>query len=134
MEGGKRTYAPDPKPEARPRKQTRTLDRKATTRQGLKRRACFCAGEIPGCSGVGATSHHVLPKGNGGDDVDANLVTCSGSGTTGCHGLLENNDVEARRLLGEHLVLERPDVIDYVVEKLGEVAGNDWLRRRLFIL
>ncbi len=132
MTGGKRTYAPDPKPTSKPRKQTRTVDKKATTRQVLKRRACFCGGVL--CDGVGATGHHVMPKGNGGDDVDENIVTASGSGTTGCHGLLENNDVTARRLLGEHLVLERPDVLDYVRDKLGEVAGNDWLSRRLFIL
>jgi hypothetical protein len=131
---GKRTYAPDPKPTSKPRKQTRTVDRKATTRQTLKRRACFCGGQIDGCDGVAATSHHVLSKAQGGDDVEANLVSCSGSGTTGCHGLIENEDLDARRLLGEHLVLERPDTLDYIRRELGEVAGNDWLRRRLFIL
>lgn len=31
---------------------------------------------------------HVVAKGQGGDDVDDNIVPGCGSGTTGCHGLL----------------------------------------------
>lgn len=31
---------------------------------------------------------HVVPRSQGGDDVDDNLVPGCGSGTTGCHGLL----------------------------------------------
>lgn len=31
---------------------------------------------------------HVVPRSQGGDDVDDNFVPGCGSGTTGCHGLL----------------------------------------------
>lgn len=31
---------------------------------------------------------HVVPRSQGGDDVDDNIVPGCGSGTTGCHGLL----------------------------------------------
>jgi hypothetical protein len=36
-------------------------------------------------------------------------------------------------LLGEHLLLERPDVVMYVKQKLGDAEGAAWLARRLFV-
>lgn len=36
--------------------------------------------------------HHIIPRGQGGDDVPANFALLCGHGTVGCHG-----DVEARR-------------------------------------
>lgn len=125
---------PDPKVKERgPKKTARKVDKQATKRAVLRHRSCFCEGTLPGCDGVAATGHHVYPRSQGGDDVTENIVGAAGSGTTGCHGLLEANNVTARRLLGEHLILERQDVIGYVRGKLGEGPGNDWLSRRLFI-
>lgn len=126
----------DPKVKERgPKKERRKVDKQATKRAVLKHRSCFCGGTIKGCDGKAATGHHVLSKGSPhfGDDVVENIVGASGSGTSGCHGLIENEDMTARRKLGEHLILDRPDVIFYVKEKLGDVAGDDWLARRLFI-
>lgn len=130
---------PDPKVKPRgPKKEGRVKDPKVTSRTVAKRRACFCGGTLPGCDGKAATGHHVLSKAQGGDDVEANIVPASGSGTTGCHGLIEAENVTARRVLGEYLVLERYDTIAYVREKLAtspgdDTAGDDWLARRLFI-
>ncbi len=127
---GKRTYAPDPKVKERgPKKQARTIDRKATTRAVIKRRACGICGQ------PAATGHHVLKRGapHFGDDLDANIVSLCGSGTTGCHGLVENENRAARKSLGEHLSADRPDTVFYVLEKLGDTPGRDWLKRRLYL-
>ncbi len=35
--------------------------------------------------------HHILPRSQGGDDLVVNLAPLCGSGTTGCHGLLETH-------------------------------------------
>lgn len=121
---------PDPKVKERgPKKTARTVDKKATRRAVQRRRACAICGE-PASDG-----HHVLGRGspNFGDDFPENIVPLCGSGTTGCHGLITANDITARRQLGEHIVLERPGVIAYVLDKLGDERGADWLARRLFI-
>lgn len=94
-------------------------------KKGLR---CEITGKTP------ASLHHVYPRGQGGDDVPENLVALEGSGTTGMHGKIENQDPEARRLLGEHLMNERPDVIFYVKDKLGETQGAEWLKNRLFVM
>lgn len=77
--------------------------------------------------------HHLYPRGQGGDDVESNLVPLCGSGTTGHHGKIENNDVLTRTSLGVYLYLERPDFMFYIQGKLGETEGREWLRRRFFI-
>lgn len=123
----KRTYTPDPKPAPRPRKQTRVIDKDATKRARLAHPSCVICGDLA------TNSHHVLARSQGGDDVPACLASLCGSGTSGCHGLIEANDEAARRALGEHLVLARQDTLEYVRSKFGVVAGNDWLARRLFI-
>ena len=62
------------------------------------------------------TLHHLVSKSLGGDDVAANLVALCGSGTTGCHGLVEARDPWACSVLGARLsVAERA----YVVGKKG---------------
>jgi hypothetical protein len=114
------TVTPDPRP---PR---RTIDRAATRRACLMWPWCWCGNSA-------ASGHHVIKRSQGGDDVIANIVPACGSGTTGCHGLLEAEDEQTRRALGEYLLGERPDTIAYVLGKLGDVAGADWLRRRLFV-
>jgi hypothetical protein len=127
--GGKRSYAPDPKVKPRgPKREKRTVDRKATTRATLRRRECGI------CGHPAATGHHVLARGAPyfGDDVPENIVPLCGSGTTGCHGDIEAERVKARRALGRHVVDERPDVVADLTAKLGAVEAAEWLRRRLY--
>jgi len=80
---------------------------------------------------TGLSLEHILSRGQGGDDVEANLEWLCGSGTTGCHGRLENEDAETRRRFGRHLLRKRQDSIDYLRAKLGEVESVEWMRRRL---
>lgn len=77
--------------------------------------------------------HHVLPRGQGGDDVASNLVGLCGSGTTGEHGLLEAGDVGTRLRLGQYLKRSRPDTLLYLQGKLGEEGAKEWLHRRLML-
>lgn len=81
------------------------------------------------------SAHHGFKKGQGGDDVPANLFGVCGDGTRLCHGLLEANDDEARRKLGEHVLARRPDFIDYLVRKLrgNEVRAVAWLQRHMLV-
>lgn len=70
--------------------------------------------------------HHVVPKGQGGDDVPENLVWSCGDGTSGCHGVLthRNRDGESGltfKQVGEALV-------DYVLCDVPEV--NSYAARK----
>ena len=85
------------------------------------------------CGDAAQSLHHVLPRSQGGDDVEANYVALDGSGTTGCHGLLENQDLQARMDLGAYLRMNRPDTLSYIRGKLGDEEGSEWLTRRLLI-
>jgi hypothetical protein len=120
---------PHPKPEKRKRKQIRHVDSKATTRAVLRWTECAT------CPEPSATGHHVLARGGPyfGDDLEENIVALCGSGTTGCHGKLENEDATTRVRLGVHLIRERPDVLEYLDRKLGEVPAREWLSRRLYV-
>ncbi len=120
---------PDPKAGPKERKQTRVVDRSMTTKSCLEWRECPCGKPS-------ATGHHVIARGAGkaaGDDVLANIVPHCGSGTTGCHGLIENNDEKARRRLGRWIAEHRHDTIRYCREKLGREAADEWLNRHLFV-
>lgn len=67
-------------------------------------------------SGLESTLHHIIPKSLGGDDVADGVAPACGSGTTGCHGLIENRDPWACTLFGANLtVSERA----YVIRKKG---------------
>jgi hypothetical protein len=94
----------------------------------LEWRECAC------CGGPSATAHHVIARGQGGDDVRENLVALCGSGTTGCHGLVEDENELALLALGRHIARERPDVVFYVCSKLGPGAGPAWFERRLGVV
>lgn len=79
----------DPKPAAR------IVDRKAFAE--LHESATRAARGCQVCGLVwryqpGLSIHHIVPRGQGGDDVPANFALLCGHGTAGCHG-----DVEARR-------------------------------------
>jgi len=85
------------------------------------------------CGNTPVSLHHVLPRSLGGGDAEPNLVFLCGSGTTGCHGKIENADMATLVLLGEHLLFERPDTIEYLKQELGEEGGLAWLARRLHV-
>lgn len=126
---GEEFRGPDPKPVRQARKQTRQVDRSATAR------ACLTWRECAACGKPSATGHHVIPKAPPllGDDVIENIVPLCGSGTTGCHGLIENEDAATRKAVGKWISERRPDLIAYVREKLGKRAGDDYLRRHLYV-
>jgi 5-methylcytosine-specific restriction endonuclease McrA len=72
--------------------------------------------------------HHVYPRGQGGDDARANLVfLCKTE-----HQRVTVNDPVALKLLGEHVMSERPDIVDYLRSKLG-AGAEEWMRRRLLV-
>lgn len=130
----------------RKNKPRRIVDQSVVARATLRRRSCAA------CGGQGANGHHVLPKGHrpAGDDVEENIVTLCGTGTSGCHGAFHGNpytvqvgnwalDVErrdsewVRRRVGEHLLGQRWDVIEYVLQRLGDGPGRAFLDRFYFI-
>lgn len=103
----------------------------------------------PECAACGAPAgsiHHVLPRGQGGDDVGANLVPLCGHGSDGCHGAVHGIDylVRARsglvtgrrdrawvaeRLL-PRLLADEP-LVAYLAGRLGsEAMARDWLARK----
>ncbi len=61
--------------------------------------------------------HHLVSRGQGGDDLEDNLVPLCGSGTTGCHERVESRDPVACHELRKHLTEAE---IAYVLEKRGE--------------
>jgi hypothetical protein len=75
--------------------------------------------------------HHRKPRGQGGPDTPANLISLCGTGTTGCHGWVEHNRELAR---GPELgyLLRRsaaPDLVPVLVHGLGLAYPIDagWL-------
>jgi hypothetical protein len=67
------------------------------------------------------------------DDLEANLVMLCGSGTTGCHGLIEAHDRRTCVKLAIYLIEDRLDTMAYLGEKLGGVtAVAEWLRSQLY--
>ncbi|GAB2702551.1 hypothetical protein BKA24_001661 [Microbacterium marinum] len=56
---------------------------------------CIRCGEV---IWEGGSRHHRRLRSRGGDDVASNLVLACGSGTTGCHGWMHANIVEATKL------------------------------------
>lgn len=115
---------PDPKPQA-PVREKGALARIHREHPHATCALCGAGRTNP----FGISLHHVYDR----SDLWQNLVFVCGSGTTGCHGLLTAHWEEARRRLGEHLLLLRPDVISFIVLRAGEVGARDWLRRRLFV-
>ena len=87
-----------------------------------------------GCNRRIESHHHLIPRGQGGDDVISNLVGLYGDGTRGCHGALTSanrvNDGrnfpsgktrwitpdEVRRGIRRNL---RPDQIQYITNREG---------------
>jgi hypothetical protein len=73
--------------------------------------------------------HHVSKHPR--DDVRGNLVMVCGSGTTGCHGRLEAHDRMTSWLLGQYILAERPDVVEYLIWRKGEESAKEWIRSQL---
>lgn len=69
-------------------------------------------------------AHHLIPRSRGGRWHVDNLVGLCGSGTTGCHGLVEARDPAACYLLRARLT---DSEYAYVIGVMGE----GWLDRRL---
>lgn len=96
------------------------------------RQAHWAFDECVICGAIDISIHHVLPRGQSGDDVWENLVALCGSGTTGCHGGVEAGLDSVCRALGRHLLQERPDTVWYLQSRLGSVeAAGEFLLRRL---
>lgn len=107
--------AADPKP--RPRIRATSTQWRAIRMRKLVGRPCRICETDP------ATNlHHLVPRSQGGDDVQANLVELCGSGTTGCHGRVESRDVTARETLRTRLTFEERL---YVVERKGPLWLDD---------
>lgn len=64
------------------------------------------------------------------DDVRGNLVMLCGDGVQGCHGRVEAHDPVTMRLLGEHIADHRPDVVEYLTDKLGPSEAHEWILRQ----
>lgn len=62
------------------------------------------------------TAHHVVPRGQGGDDLDVNLAMLCGDGTRGCHGRVEES-AHYRSKLRAKL---RPETVAYAIARMGE--------------
>jgi len=120
----KRSYEPDPKLGAKkgnaPR---RIVDPKA---KGPEDSCPLCDDGKP----IPARSrgHHVVARGQGGDDVPANLVRLCGDGVRGCHGDVEGHRGDARARLRVYLEAERADTLAYLDGKIPH-AGRAWLEK-----
>lgn len=81
------------------------------------------------CEGPGATFHHVPKRSQGGINCyDAGAAVC-GSGTTGCHGLIEAGDAEACAAYGMNMHSQE---IAYVLWLYGESRGRYYLAEHYF--
>ena len=87
---GEKFKGPDPRPAKRV-KNPKAM--KQVHEQG-----CFCV-----LCGEKGTIHHLVPRSQGGGDEIDNLVCLDGSGTTGCHGKVENHDRHTRIALRAEL-------------------------------
>lgn len=90
--------------------------------RGKKCQACRLCGSVERVN-----AHHLIPRGMGGtiggEWTESNVVGLCGSGTQGCHGLVEARDPAALLLLRGTLTDAE---YSYVVTKMGE----GWLERK----
>jgi hypothetical protein len=110
-------------------KQPRIVDHEAGKAKVYQReRACRVCGDTR------VSRHHLVGRGVGGDDVEANIVPVCGDGVLGCHGGL----TDGHQRLGADGVLRtgreirvvlraklRPEEVAYVLD----TKGADWLDR-----
>lgn len=98
----------DPKPEQR------IFDPSAGYDKLRREQRCRLCGERF-YKGMGLSRHHLIPKSQGGDDLEANIIPLCGDGTRGCHGQVEAFP-EARWLLRSKLSDEERR---YAIRKVG---------------
>ncbi len=111
---------PDPKPAPR------VVDKTASRRKLLVDRTCRA------CGAHAVNCHHLVGRGQGGDDVFNNLIPLCGNGSMGCHGALHGTPYtdsrtgrrwtarDVRQAIGLGL---RPSEYRYVLEKLSRSPG-----------
>lgn len=115
----------------------------ALKRARLKQRMC-----VTGCGSPSGGLHHLVPKGSQrGDDDERNLYGLCGDGSWGCHGALHGSPYWAQVVTAEGTTAElrdaewvaarvgdyirqRPDTVEYVLEKMGDEPGRAWLEER----
>lgn len=132
--------SPDPKPTATSRTPIRQIDPDAGKRVLLRYRACAACGRQAG------NAHHVVQKGapHFGDDVEENQLSICGTGSARCHGAFHGNPYtdesgkrwtqeDVARSLGYTIATSRPDIVAYVLDKIGDVAGREYLRRVYYL-
>lgn len=113
--------------------------------------------ECAACGDPATNGDHFLPKDKGGDDVEENIIGLCGTGTSKCHGAKHGSPYTARiepdprsitrfapfderrdqrwvmERIGRHVSRRREDAIRYVLAKLGDGPGRDWLLRNHWI-
>ena len=85
---------PDPKPTKRVRN--------PKVLKGLHSKRVFCV-----LCGKPGSLHHIYPRGQGGDDVEDDLIGLFGDGVGGHHGLIESGNVAVRLELKTFIMAER---------------------------
>lgn len=100
---------PDPKPRARLRLSSRDYG-DLVFRFLMAHRTCELCGKRPSDS-----FHHVVSRGQGGDDVEANGAALCGDGVRRCHGRVEHS-AAARSELRYGL---RTESVVYAIERKG---------------
>lgn len=86
--------------------------------------------EYDSCEITGVTSrlhlHHVIYKSQGGDDLRCNIICVGEEFHTRYHA----GDIVIKRMLAEHVDIQRPDTANYIAEKLGGApALLEWFSR-----
>lgn len=72
------------------------------------------------CQDMATDPHHILLRSNSGDDVEDNILPLCRS----CHRLYHDGRITLRITLDERL---------YVLTKLGQTAGTDYMERRHYV-
>jgi hypothetical protein len=116
------------KPDPRPAKAERDTESDAIRAFRLAADEC----ENPHCrksSGIRLSVHHVLYGADGRHDDVRNFLALCGDGVAGCHGAAHHADPVVLAQIGE-AIAARPDIIAFVLERLGADRGLDYFRRR----
>lgn len=126
-------FSPDPKPApsrggiGRPKGNVKQRFRTVATSADWDRMHAAKDGPCLVCLWLGqvqelpSSLHHVVPRSQGGDDVEENLVSVCGSGTTGHHGLLEDHDGVTGRAFAAAVQQFDSAAYAYAIERLGEL-------------
>jgi len=103
-----------------PKPARRIVDAKAGVEKVRREGRCRACGRVPSGHLLDALNRaHLVPRGQGGDDVDANIVGLCGSGTSGCHGALHDHRRGWEQVAARLRASLRPEEIEYVDFKKG---------------